>query len=287
MRRDCSFFLAGFLLAGLTGVAQAQVKLSADETAIEKKMGGLRSTPDADRGQVTRQIAMDIRALPIGGNKVLLANGLANLSTEGDFGHNTLQTVADTLALALHESPEAAKNAPDSAYAYMELAQLQRYEHVRVKLSDPQYAAASEKVANIDQTRANVDFTLTDLDGKTWTRSALAGKVVVVNFWATWCPPCRKEMPDLGELYEKYKDQGLVVLAISDEKDGVVRSYIGQHKVPFTILLDPGRKVNDAYAVDGIPKTFFYDRSGKLVAQAMDMRTRGQFMDLLGRAGIH
>jgi peroxiredoxin len=114
----------------------------------------------------------------------------------------------------------------------------------------------------------------------------LKGKIVVVNFWATWCPPCRKEMPDLGEIYRQFKDQGLVVLAISDEAEPVVRKYVTDHEVRYPVLLDPGRKVNGVFQVDGIPKTFFYGRDGKLAAQAMDMRTRGQFLELLARAGL-
>ncbi len=77
------------------GFAQ-RTALTQDEQAISKAMGKLRSTPDADRPQATRQIALEIRKLPAGEHKVSLADGLANLSTEGDFGHNTLQEVATT-----------------------------------------------------------------------------------------------------------------------------------------------------------------------------------------------
>ena len=83
-----------------------------------------------------------------------------------------------------------------------------------------------------------------------------AGRVVLVNFWATWCPPCRKEMPDLDALYQKFKDRGLIVLAISDEDAAKVRSYIQEHKVSYPILLDPGRQVNEAFQIEGIPKSF-------------------------------
>jgi len=110
--------------------------------------------------------------------------------------------------------------------------------------------------------------------------------VVLVNFWATWCPPCRKEMPDLEMLYRQFKDQGLVILAISDEVESKVRPFVAEQKVTYPILLDPGRKVNDLFQIEGIPKTFVYDRSGKLVAQSIDMRTRRQFLEMLAQAGL-
>ncbi len=155
-----------------------------------------------------------------------------------------------------------------------------------MKLDDPAYKAAVEEVALIAKDQAEADFTLQDITGKSWTRSALKGKVVLVNFWATWCPPCRKEMPDLQKLYEEFADKGLVVLAISDEVEKTVQPFIQKAGYTFPILLDPGRTVNTAYHIYGIPNSFMYDRDGKLVAQAIDMRTRGQFLKMLAQAGL-
>jgi peroxiredoxin len=107
-----------------------------------------------------------------------------------------------------------------------------------------------------------------------------------VNFWATWCPPCRKEMPDLDALYKRFKGQGFVVLAISDEKAGTVRSFLADHKVTYPVLLDPGDKVHKLFDVDGIPKSYVYNRNGKLVTESMDMRTRAQFLGMLAKAGL-
>ena len=236
--------------------------------------------PDDKRGDVTKQIALEIRKLPANILKVSLANNLANLSTEGDFGHDTLQEVATTLAEALREQPSQ-ENQP-----YLELAQLVRYEHVQVSLHSAQLMAAMSTLETNDRDRQQANFTLTDLNGKQWTLKDLRDHVVLVNFWATWCPPCRKEMPDLDALYQRYKDQGLIVLAISDEEPAKVTAYLADHGVSYPILLDPGRKVNEAFHVDGIPKSFVYDRQGKFVAQAIDMRTRAQFLELLSHAGL-
>jgi peroxiredoxin len=218
-------------------------------------------------------------------NKLRLANSLAMLSTEGDFGHEMLQEVATTLAAALREQPLPAKNGRPPQ-PYVELAELVRYEHVQATLDDPQFAAAVAKLEADNERRQQADFTLTELGGKTWTLKEQRGKVVVLNFWATWCPPCRKEMPDLETLYQQFKEQGLVILAISDEGAGKVKPFIAQQKVTYPVLLDPGRKVNELFQIEGIPKTFVYDRNGKLVAQSIDMRTRRQFLEMLAEAGI-
>jgi thiol-disulfide isomerase/thioredoxin len=137
-----------------------------------------------------------------------LALSLASLATEGDFGRDTLQEVTTTLAEAVRESPPP-KEREQPARPYVELAQLVRYEHLQATLDDPQFAAATFKLEPDDKAREEADFSLLDLKGKTWTLQSLRGKVVLVNFWATWCPPCRKEMPDLDALYRQLKGKGL------------------------------------------------------------------------------
>ena len=279
---------AGLLLSRPPSAhAQEQpVVWSSHENPIAEQIRGLRSLPDDVRARTTKNLAMEIRQLPIAPNKLRLANDLANLSTEGDFGRDTLQEVATTLAAALREQPVQAKQGQPPR-PYVELAQLVRYEHVQATLNDPQFAAAISKIEADNARREQADFTLTELNGKTWTLKELRGKVVVVNFWATWCPPCRKEMPDLETLYKQFKDQGLVILAISDEDGSKVRPFVAEQKVTYPILLDPGRKVNELFQIEGIPKTFVYDRGGKLVAQSIDMRTRRQFLEMLAQAGLH
>lgn len=282
-----AFFVSALILLTVSGSAGRcqDATWTKDETPIRDQISHLRSLPDDVRARTTKQLALDIRVLPKTANKLNLANGLANLSTEGDFGYDTLQEVATTLADALREQP-VPMNGADLAFPYVELATLVRYEHVQASVDNPQYAAAIKKLEADDQARQNADFTLTDLQGKNWTLRELRGRIVLVNFWATWCPPCRKEMPDLDALYKKFKDQGLVVLAISDEDVAKVKPFLTDRPVTYPILLDPGRKANDLFHIDGIPKSFVYDREGKLVAQSIDMRRQHQFLEMLSQAGL-
>ena len=273
--------MAVILCAG-SGRAQAPATTEA-EKAIQAQIRTLRSVPDAERGAVTRRLALQIREVPVeGGRRLTLANSLANLATEGDFGHDTLQEVAATLCAALHDTPAQFRPAGD----FSELAQLVRYEHVDASLDLPQFREAMAQLEAEDRRRQDANFTLADLQGRSWTLKDLRGKVVMVNFWATWCPPCRKEMPDLEALYNRFRDQGLVILAISDEEAGKVQPFLAEHRFAYPILLDPGRKVNQLFAVQGIPKTFVYDREGRLAAQSIDMRTMDQFLKMLEQAGM-
>lgn len=275
------------LLAGAAGLYAQQEKIvwTDPESPIAEKIHQLRQLPDAERIKTTRQLALEIRQLPVANHRELLAEQLASLVTEGDPGPKALQEVASTLADALHGQPVAGKDG-QPASAYVTLAQLVRYEHVQVSLDDPQFAAAGKKLDADDERRQRADFRLSDLQGRNWSLQELSGKVVLVNFWATWCPPCRKEMPDLDALYQRFQKRGLVILAISDEEVDKVKPFLAAHPVSYPVLLDPARKVNELFQVEGIPKTFVYGRDGKLAAEAIDMRTKKQFLEMLGHAGL-
>ena len=143
------------------------------------------------------------------------------------------------------------------------------------------------KVEADDLRHQQADFTLTDLHGKAWALKDLRGQVVLVNIWATWCPPCRSEMPDLESIYKRFKKDGLIVLAISDEEAGKVKQFVAEYGLSYPILLDSDKSVHKQYTIEGLPRSFVYDRDGKLVAQAIDMRTKKQFLDMLELAGLH
>jgi len=267
-----------------------QPELTAREKSIVEVISGLRKLDDDVRARTTRDLALQIRQLPITPTKVTVALDLATISTEGDFGRDTLQQVTTTLESALRERPipvasDAKKNSSPPG-PYVALAQLMRYEHMQASLNDPQLTAAMALLEAADVKRQQIDFTLTDLSGKKWNLKSLRGKVVLVNFWATWCPPCRKEMPDLQALYDRFKDQGFVILAISDEKSSTVKPFLSERHISYPVMLDRGDKVNTLFQVVGIPKSFVYNREGKMVSQSIDMRTERQFLEMLAAAGL-
>jgi peroxiredoxin len=286
-RTTPALLCAGILfLLNLPLCAQEKIVWTDQEKPIVEQIRGLRKLDDTVRAQATKELALAIRQLPVVPNKLRLAVALSQLSTEGDFGRETLQEVTTTLANAVREQPPSRGKQGLPNDAYEELAELVRYEHMQASSTNPQFAEAMSALEGNDAKRERADFILADLKGNAWHLRDLRGKVVLVNFWATWCPPCRKEMPDLQALYEKYKAQGFVVLAISDEEAATVSPFIAERTISYPVLLDPGSKVQQAFAVEGIPESFVYDRKGKLVAQSIDMRTRSQFQQMLGAAGL-
>jgi thiol-disulfide isomerase/thioredoxin len=272
--------IALFLLAAPVVHGQAT------ESSIKKQIDGLRALSDTDRPAATTKIAMDIRTLPAGNNKVKLADALTHLSTEGDPGHDTLQAVGDTLAQSLKETPQPVAKDGSPAMPYLDLAQLVRYEGVTTDIKDPMFVKAAEILIANDVDVQKADFTLKDLNGKKVTLSALKGKIVMVNFWATWCPPCRKEMADLDLIYTHYQSQGLVILSLSSENPFTIGSYLNGKNYHPPVLLDDGGKVAKQFHVDGIPRSFVFNRDGKLVAESIDMRTQRQFFGMLSAAGL-
>jgi peroxiredoxin len=107
------------------------------------------------------------------------------------------------------------------------------------------------------------DFRLVDLEGKQQSLSQYRGKVVLVNFLATWCKPCTTEMPAMQALYDKLRDQGFVVLAVNElEDEAKVREHIKQHGHTFPVLMDRDHKVANQFGVFGLPVSVFIDEKG-------------------------
>jgi len=122
----------------------------------------------------------------------------------------------------------------------------------------------SQTESGVDKGQAASDFTLTNMQGQQVTLSSLQGQVVVLNFWATWCPPCIEEMPSMEMLYRKYKDQGLVILAVNTEEDGkeLVENFLKKTPYSFPILLDPEADVQNQFNIFRLPETVVIDRNG-------------------------
>jgi len=124
------------------------------------------------------------------------------------------------------------------------------------------------------------DFTLQDLDGNTVRLSDFRGKVVFLNFWATWCPPCRMEMPDIEALHRKYRDRDVVVLGVDiQENANTVRAFIGEGGYTWTFALDTSGEVATIYQVRGIPASYFIDKKGIIRALSIGAMT-GQTMEM-------
>ena len=131
------------------------------------------------------------------------------------------------------------------------------------------------------------DFALRDLDGKVVTLSELDGNVVWVNFWATWCRPCKKELPTIQKLYDEKRDGGLVVLAVNyQESDDEAREWMANAGLTVPVLLDRSGGVYDQYRLQGLPDSFFISRDGKLAALQYGEMTESKMRERLAEAGI-
>jgi peroxiredoxin len=107
------------------------------------------------------------------------------------------------------------------------------------------------------------DFTLTTLDGTPMRLSDQRGKVVFINLWATWCPPCREELPTMVRFYERFKDRGVEILAISEDTDPeAVRRMVAKQGITFPVLMDENKRVYNLYRATGVPETHLLDKAG-------------------------
>ena len=118
-----------------------------------------------------------------------------------------------------------------------------------------------------------VDFNLLDLNGNTIVLSGPKGKIVFLNFWATWCSPCREEMPSMQKLYARFKDKDFAMVAVSlNEPASAVKKFFKDYNLTFTALLDSDGELMSPYGIRGIPNTFIIDRDGTIIGKAFGPR---------------
>lgn len=109
------------------------------------------------------------------------------------------------------------------------------------------------------------NFTLNGIDGKPYTLSKFRGKAVLINLWATWCPPCRAEMPAIEIIYQEFRDQGFIVLAVnatSQDEPSAIAPFLDQYGITFPVLLDETGNISTIYKLQSLPSSYFIDRQG-------------------------
>ncbi len=160
-----------------------------------------------------------------------------------------------------------------------------------VSLVQDDSSLESVKMSSIGEGIPAPDFTFPGLDGKNTSLSDYKGKVVLVNIWATWCPPCVYEMPSMQKLYNEFNGKNFEILAVSIDAAGVdaVAPFMKKHKLSFPALMDPKGTIKSMYRVTGIPESFIIDKQGILVGKIIgprDWATQeifGFFQDLIQR----
>ena len=126
------------------------------------------------------------------------------------------------------------------------------------------------------------DFSLQTLDGEMVELSDFEGKKVILNFWATWCKPCREEMPDLQSIYAE-RDEDVVILAVNMDAHNDVKGFIDSYSVAFPVLLDKEDEVSDMYQVISLPTTYFIDEDGIIVQKHIGQITYEQLEEMLAK----
>lgn len=134
-------------------------------------------------------------------------------------------------------------------------------------------AADRQTLTPAQQPTPAPEFTLPDLDGKPHKLADWRGKVVVLNFWATWCPPCRYEMPAMQRAWEKVRDENIVFVGVDVGEDSdTVFTFLADYPVEFPLLLDQDAKVIEQYPVTGLPTTYVIDPRGRITHRAVGGR---------------
>jgi len=137
-------------------------------------------------------------------------------------------------------------------------------------------AQFSQANATASRSGNTVEFTLDDFSGNPVSLSSFRGRPVLVNLWASWCPPCRAEMPTLIQFYKDHQTGGFALLAVNTGDDKVAaQQFMSQVQMPFKVLYDPDGRAEHAFGTDGLPSSFLIDRNGAMVFSWTGQITRG------------
>ncbi|MDA8353811.1 MAG: thiol-disulfide oxidoreductase ResA [Firmicutes bacterium] len=142
-----------------------------------------------------------------------------------------------------------------------------------------------EKETAVEPGKKAPDFQLETLDGEKMKLSDLKGKVVLLNFWASWCEPCRDEMPAIQTVYDKHKDKGFEVVGVNiAETQVAVNAFARQYELKFPIAMDRERKVTEQYGIGPIPSSIFIDREGNIIRKVNGQMNEDQLENYVLKA---
>jgi len=201
-------------------------------------------------------------------NLVLKAVQLDKLS--GDAA-NSLETEITTTFRKAQSNPSI----PDSTFAFKPPADAKEVEAFR-----------KPRPVAIEIGSEAADFQLKDLEGREIQLKSLRGNVVLLNFWATWCGPCRLEMPVIEKLHQQLHGKGLRVFGVNDEEIDTIREYVAEHEYSFPTLVDTDQEAMNLYRIRGIPTMVVIDREGKIAQYRMGLSREGDLRLWLRKAGI-
>ena len=199
---------------------------------------------------------------------VIKAVQLDKLSGEGA---NVLETEITTT----FRKAESNLSIPDSTFAFKPPADAKEVEAFR-----------KPRPAAIEIGSEAADFQLKDLEGREIQLKSLRGNVVLLNFWATWCGPCRLEMPVIEKLHQQLYGKGLRVFGVNDEEIETIREYVAEHEYSFPTLVDTDQEAMNLYRIRGIPTMVVIDREGKIAQYRLGLSREADLRSWLRKAGI-
>jgi len=124
------------------------------------------------------------------------------------------------------------------------------------------------------------NFTLTDLEGNPVSLSDFKGNIVVLNFWATWCPPCIEEIPDFVKVFNEFRDKDVQFIGVSNEDISTLKRFAADYGINYPILVDD-KNIMAIWGIRAIPTTFVFDRDGRIVFENVGMMTREQIRNVI------